>query len=73
MTIYSDLEDTLLGTRRTLASACNELEIYLDDIDPLNLMVTNCSSCGIWHRSQNIIDDLDSNPICKYCEDLIGL
>lgn len=73
MTRYTELEDSLLGTRRNLTTACKELGINTDDIDPLNLMVTNCSSCGVWHRSQNIIDDLDSNPICRYCEDLIGL
>lgn len=73
MTRYTELENSLLGTRRALSTACNDLDIDINDIDPLNLMATQCSSCGIWHRSHNIIDDLDSNPICRYCEDLMGL
>ena len=73
MTVYSNIEKSLVGTRRTLASVCKEEGVNILDIEPMNLMVTNCSSCGIWHRSESIIDDLDSNPICRYCEDLIGL
>lgn len=71
--LYTALEDSLLGTRRALVNACRDLDIDIEDIDTHNLMCMQCSSCFVWHRSSNIIDDLDMNPICKYCEELMGL
>lgn len=70
---YKLLEQTLLGTRKTLVDSCKELGYTLSCVEEHNLMAGQCSSCLVWHRSSNLIDDLDMNPICKYCEDLMGL
>ena len=71
--MYTELENALVGTRQSLAKAANELGFDVNDIEEHNLMVIACSHCSTWHRSHNIIEDLDFNPICRYCETLIGL
>lgn len=70
---YKLLEASLVGTRRNIKDVCKELEIPLDDIDFHNLDVTQCTHCYTWVRTANVIEDLDDNPICKYCAEYIGL
>ena len=70
---YEDLEYHLLGTRRNIADVCKDLGMALDMEDLHNLMAIQCTHCSTWVKSFNVIEDLDSNPICKYCADLIGL
>ncbi len=71
--MYEDLEYHLLGTRRNINDVCEELGIDLDPEDLHNLMAIQCTHCSTWVRSHHVIEDLDYNPICKYCADLIGL
>lgn len=70
---YDSLANSLRGTRKTLVEVCKELGIDFESIDHHNLLVGQCCSCRVWHRSIQLINDLDDNPICHYCEDLMGL
>lgn len=69
--MYKKLELALFKTRRTLYDTCVELGIDPEQIDPDLLLVAQCSHCSVWNRE--LITDLDDNPICRYCRDLIGL
>lgn len=65
------LVDTLYRTNKTPHAACRELGIPFDREDLEDL--EQCSSCGIWWHSYQLIPDLDDNNICKFCEDRYGL
>lgn len=71
MTEYKKLEHTLLNTRRPLAEVCRE--IGLDIPDREDLCVTQCTQCSTWHYTYKMVEDLDDNLICRYCEDIFGL
>jgi hypothetical protein len=65
-----NLERALLKTRRNLWEVCRELGIEEPDLE---LLTTNqCAHCNVWHYSYKLQEDLDGNPICTYCENLIG-
>lgn len=65
------LEVHLLKSRKTITQACFELDIEKpEDIDLLT--VDQCSHCGVWHYEYQMIEDLDGNFICQYCESLTG-
>jgi len=69
---YQKLTKELSGTRKTLAEACETLNIDPDDIDDelLEHHCCECSNCGIWgtdHRT-----DRDGFAICKVCFQIIG-
>jgi hypothetical protein len=62
----------LKGTRRKLSEVCEDLGIDYDElVDSGELGIEQCSHCNTW--STKLIPDLDGNPICRFCEDLIGL
>lgn len=65
---YKQLEQHLLGTRKTLSKACKELGIDVDDVDEYNLSVGMCISCLTWHKESNIIVDEYSDLFCRYCD-----
>lgn len=65
------VEFGLLKTRRNLGEVCRELGIDLPDRDELS--VDQCTHCNVWHWEYKLKEDLDENPICSYCETLIGM
>lgn len=69
--MYKDLEAYLVRTRKTITQACKELGIDSREVDADMLLIAQCSHCSVWNK--NLITDLDQNPICVYCRDLIGL
>jgi hypothetical protein len=69
--MYKRLESQLYKTRKTLLQTCLDLDIAVESIDPELLLVQQCSHCSVWNYE--LIQDLDDNPICNYCRDLIGL
>jgi hypothetical protein len=71
MTEYKKLEQTLLKSRSTLASVCKELGIDIPDRD--DLTASQCTQCSVWHYNYKMVEDLDGNYICTYCEDIYGL
>jgi hypothetical protein len=70
---YKRLAKQLNKTRKSLAQTCYELGIDVDTIedDVLMSIIDQCSHCNIW--SQQLIEDLDKNPICPTCVKLVGL
>ena len=70
---YDSLTEYLRGTRKTLLEACRYLEIDIEEVDQHNLLIGQRCSCRVWHRTIQLIDDSDNNPICHYCEYLVGL
>jgi len=70
---YKRLARVLNKTRKSLAQTCYELEIDIDEIEDhiLVSIIDQCSHCNIW--SQQLVQDLDDNPICPVCLRLTGL
>ena len=67
----NDLERLLYRKKRTLLEACQEFGIDIMDADVSAL--ETCSSCSIWHKTTELVLDLDDNPICKTCRKFYGL
>jgi len=70
MSSIDRVERTLLKTRKTLFEVCRDLDVEIPDRD--DLVVDQCSHCGTWNYKYKLNEDLDGNPICNYCEDLVG-
>jgi hypothetical protein len=70
---YKKLAKTLNKTRKSLTQTCHDLEIDVDDIEDHILVevIDQCSHCNIW--SQQLVQDLDDNPVCPVCVRLTGL
>lgn len=71
MSVLEKVERALVTTRRPLWEVCREFNIDMPDQD--ELCVSNCTQCSVWHYNYKLSEDLDGNPVCKYCEDLFGL
>ena len=69
---YRRLSKHLNKTRKTLTQVCRELEIDISEVEDYYLQkeIDQCSHCDLW--SKELKDDLDGNPICPVCYDLIG-
>jgi len=70
---YKRLAKILNKTRKSLTQTCYDLGIDIDEIEDhvLVSIIDQCSHCNIW--SQQLIQDLDDNPICPTCFKLTGL
>jgi hypothetical protein len=70
---YRRLAKVLNKTRKSLTQTCYDLGIDVDDIEDHLLMqvIDQCSHCNIW--SQQLVQDLDDNPVCPVCVRLTGL
>ena len=70
---YKRLARVLNKTRKSLTQTCYDLGIDVDDIEDHLLMqvIDQCSHCNIW--SQQLVQDLDDNPVCPVCVRLTGL
>lgn len=65
------IERALVKSRKSLKEVCDSLGIDLPDVE--ELVVSQCTQCSVWHYNYKLVEDLDGNMICKYCEDTIGL
>lgn len=65
------IEQSLLKTKKSLREVCWELDLDVPSKD--ELLVAQCNHCSTWHKNYKLVEDLDGNYICKYCEDLVGL
>ena len=70
---YKRLAKILNKTRKSLTQTCYDLGIDIDEVEDhiLVSIIDQCSHCNIW--SQQLIKDLDDNPICPVCVRLTGL
>ncbi len=71
--MYKQLELNLNNTRRHLWQVCEDLGLDPKLVELTKLDLDQCTHCGIWLRPRKLVQDLDNNPICGYCKDLIGL
>lgn len=71
-TNYKRLTKALNKTRKSLTQTCHELGIDVDQVEDHILMehIDQCSHCNIWDTA--LVLDLDDNPICKTCYNLVG-
>ena len=69
--MYKRLRLTLNNTRKSVFQACEELDIDFEQVDQSLLEIDQCTHCGRW--SLTLVDDLDQNPICRFCVELVGL
>ena len=65
------VEHNLLRTRKTLAEVCRELNVDIPARDELTC--SPCTQCSTWHYTYKVVEDLDGNHICQYCESIFGL
>jgi hypothetical protein len=70
MSSIDKIERSLIKTRKTLYEVCRELGLDVPDRD--ELVVDQCTHCNTWNFKYKLSEDLDGNPICRYCEDLVG-
>lgn len=70
---YRRLAKVLNKTRKSLTQTCYDLGIDVDDVEDhvLVSIIDQCSHCNIW--SQQLVLDLDENPVCPVCVRLTGL
>jgi hypothetical protein len=70
---YKRLAKVLNKTRKSLTQTCYDLGIDIDEVEDYILVsiIDQCSHCNIW--SQQLIKDLDDNPVCPVCVRLTGL
>lgn len=62
----------LQGTRKLLSEVCEDLGLDYEELtESGDLGIEQCSHCNRW--DSRLVDDLDGNPICKFCVDLIGM
>lgn len=72
MSLHSKLVKELNNTRRSLVEVCEDLGIDSDELmESDSLGIQRCSHCGTW--SLKLVPDLDGNPICRFCVDLVGM
>ena len=64
------VELNIVGTRASLYQVCQEFNIDLPD--PVELCISQCTQCSTWNYNYKMIEDLDGNLICKYCDDIFG-
>lgn len=69
--MYKRLSNYLDKTRKSLPDVCKELGIDWEMVDESQLLVTQCTHCDVW--TKRVILDLDKNPICYLCRDLVGM
>ena len=69
---YDEVEKSLLGSRKNLREVLYSLGIDAEEFDRELMTVDQCTHCNVWHYSFKLKEDLDGNPICKYCEELVG-
>lgn len=60
----------LNGTRKKLSEVCEDLGIEYSEIIE-DLSIQQCTHCNTW--ALKLIQDLDGNPICRFCRDLEGM
>lgn len=65
------IEQSLLKSRKSLREVCRELDLDVPNLD--ELLVAQCNHCSVWNKNYALVEDLDGNYICSYCEDLVGL
>jgi hypothetical protein len=70
---YKRLTKLLNKTRKPLLQACQELNLDVDmlDYDVFEKHCSQCTHCDIWGTTH--VPDLDYNPICKVCLDIVGM
>jgi hypothetical protein len=64
------LEKTLYRTNLSIRTACENLGIPLEENNLENL--SQCTHCGIWWYTHELILDLDDNDLCKFCTEYYG-
>lgn len=70
--LQTKLVRELNGTRRKLREVCEDLGIDYEELTETgDLGIDSCSHCGLW--SLRLVPDLDGNPICRFCVDLVGM
>lgn len=70
--LQTKLVRELNGTRRKLREVCEDLGIDYEELTETgDLGIDPCSHCGLW--SLRLVPDLDGNPICRFCVDLVGM
>lgn len=76
MTAGNPLQKKLIrelnGTRRSLREVCEDLGLDYEELTETgDIGIETCTHCGLW--STRLVPDLDDNPICRFCVDLIGM
>lgn len=66
----SALVAMLYRTNQSIKTACEDLEIEYQS--EMTDGIEQCSHCSIWYYDHELIEDLDGNILCKFCEQWYG-
>lgn len=66
--MYKKLKERLHRTRTSLHTACFDLEIETESLDPLQMLVKSCDNCGFWDVPTNMVEDPDGTIYCSVCD-----
>ena len=66
--MYQRLKKELLRTRTSLHTACFNLGIDPESLDPTKMLLTSCDSCGWWDVLSNMVEDPDGTVYCSVCD-----
>lgn len=66
--MYKRLKEVLHRTRTSLYTACFNLGIDAEELDPLKMLVISCDNCGFWDVPTNMVEDPDGTVYCSICD-----
>lgn len=66
--MYKRLAKVLFRTRESLHSACAQLDINPEDLDPQLMLLLSCDNCGYWEKEINLTSDTDGTLYCSACD-----
>ena len=65
---YANLAQALCKTRKSLVSACREVEINPETVDLSKLPLLCCDWCGFWDKPINMTIENEDDIYCFVCE-----
>lgn len=68
--MYDKVSKALARTRESLHSACHQLGVIAENLDPKLLTVTSCDNCGYWDIPKNMLEEPDGTLYCKACVEI---
>ena len=66
--MYEKLKNRLQRTRASLHTACFDLGISSEVLDPTKMKVCSCDNCGFWDIPKNMVEDPDGTIYCSVCD-----
>lgn len=66
--MYEKLKNRLHRTSESLHTACFDIGINMETLDPLKMLIWSCDNCGYWDVPRNMVEDPDGTIYCSVCD-----